>query len=123
MDTQQVKTGVGYLIGGFHLALGARSILNPVGQTKAFGIPYGTQTTSYMPAIGARNLSIGAAVAYFIFTGEKRPAGVLIISSGFLMGIIDSWFLWKQKRAIDGDVVEHVIGDTLCMAAGRWLMM
>jgi len=124
LNTSNARTGLGYLLSTFICAMGARSIIDPINQSRAYGIPVtaATDKWQYVPVMGARSLALGMAAGTLMFRGERKAAGV-VLSTSALIGPVDVWACWNVAGRMSSEAWGHVLGDGLFAVAGLWLAM
>lgn len=71
MDILTAKTTTAYLLSGALCTMGLRGMLDPISASAIYGIPTTSQTMSFVPVMGGRNLVLGLLVGIFNFRGEK----------------------------------------------------
>ena len=120
MNVENLKTSVGYLLSGGLVTIGTRSLLDPVSASKLYGIPTQDSTSSYVPAMGIRNIAIGTSIGALILQGQKRAAGT-VLATGLLVGLLDAWITYRFAGRWTAAVSNHVLGDGLAAVAGLWL--
>ena len=122
MDVSTVKTATGYLFGTMLGAIGIRSMLDQVNHSQDFGIPATTpQTRGYVVAMGGRSLAIGLAISSLMYQGDRRAAGVLLVTCASI-AVADAFATYKVAGELKGSSWQHIIGGSLYVAAGAWLM-
>ena len=121
MNVETIKTSVGYLLSGALVAMGTRAILDPLGHSKAYGIPIENLTGSYVPPVGFRNISTGVSIGALLLQGQKRAAGT-VLSTALLVGVLDTWYTYTYAGQWTSGALSHVVGDGLAGIVGLWLM-
>ncbi|KAM7189341.1 hypothetical protein V8F33_010120 [Rhypophila sp. PSN 637] len=75
-------------------------LFNARGAILEFGFPErvaGEPATHPIMAIGmARTTVLGLLLFLFYFRGQYREVDTLMAVMGFYVGIVDSWFVWKE---------------------------
>lgn len=124
LNASNARTGLGYLFSTLICAMGARSIVDPINQARACGVPMTTATDKwqYVPAMGVRSLALGIAAGTLMFRGDRKAAGV-VLSTAVLIGPVDVWACWSAACAISSEAWSHVLGDGFFAVAGLWLAM
>lgn len=124
MNIANAKTGLGFLLSAILCTAGARSIIEPIKQSRVYGVPVNKTTDKwqYVPVMGARNIALGIAAGTLMFNEGRVPAGV-VLSTAALVGPVDVWACWNSAGKMSSEAWGHVFGDGMFAAAGLWLAM
>ena len=124
LNRDTAKTTLGYVLSTFICVMGARSIIDPVNQSHAYGVPVNRETDKwqYVPVMGVRSLAIGVAAGTLMYRGQRKAAGVVMCTAA-LIGPVDVWACWSSAGKMTSEAWGHVIGDGIFAVAGLWLAM
>lgn len=124
LNKSNARTGLGYLLSAFICAMGARSIVDPINQSQAYGVPMtaATDKWQYVPVMGVRSLALGIAAGTLMLRGDRKAAGV-VLSTAALIGPVDVWACWSAAGRMSSEAWGHVFGDGLFAVTGLWLAM
>ena len=69
--------------------------------------------------MGARDLSLGITTALFMFKGEQKNVGSIMLVA-VIIPAVDAWAAWGFNGRME-EVWPHVIGAGVVGALGMWL--
>ncbi|KAJ9497908.1 hypothetical protein H2202_006511 [Exophiala xenobiotica] len=129
---------LGLSVAASFIGLGTYAIATPVQAAKVFGVyPDSTQSPSdekvhltdknkhakaaivSMKLLGARDLSIGVAIAVFGYQHNQRAMGTVILSA-LILCVVDVYEIWKMRGPGWGSA--FAVGAAVWMAIGYGLV-
>ena len=123
MNSDTMRTASGYIIAAFLTTVGLTTIIDPVGRSKAFGIPARSQDKTilaYIKPMGARDLSLGLTVGTLMFNGDQKNAGLVALIA-LVIPTMDAWAVWRYNGRLK-EAWGHVIGIGFVGSMGLWLI-
>jgi len=121
LNTTSIKTTIGYLVSAFLFTTGVVGLTSPTTLAAGFGQPTnnGTTAAAFVQCFGARNFTVGIAVA--ILTQKRNWQAVGLITSLLAIdGFSDAWVCWREAGFIWA--VPHLIPSVMIPFIGRWIM-
>lgn len=122
MNVTSAKTASGYFVAIFLVVAGLNTILNPVSRSKNFGVgvrPEDKATLAFIKPMGARDLSLGLTTGMFMYKGDPKNAGLVILIS-LVVPAMDAWAVWSYQGRLK-EAWPHIIGGSIIGAVGTWL--
>ncbi|KAK5455172.1 hypothetical protein LTS15_005892 [Exophiala xenobiotica] len=129
---------LGLSVAASFIGLGTYAIATPVQAAKVFGVyPEGTQSRSdnkayqtdkdkhakaatvSMKLLGARDLSLGLAIASFGYQHNQRAMGTVILSA-LILCVVDVYEIWKMRGPGWGSA--FAVGAAIWIAIGYGLV-
>ena len=123
MDIGTLKTTSGYLAATSLATVGLVTIMNPVGRSKNFGVvarPDDKAMLALLRPMGARDLSLGLAIGTFMYRGDQKNAGLLVLIA-LAVPAMDAWAVWKYNGRLK-EAWSHIIGLGIVGSLGLWLV-
>ncbi|TXT14523.1 uncharacterized protein COLE_00716 [Cutaneotrichosporon oleaginosum] len=94
---------------GLFYSMGVIGIVQPHTATHIFGDLRATKEEStFYTVVGARNLSLAATVLAFVYTGQQRALGTMMMCYT-LMGVVDIGFLLTRPGYSPSKMAIHVV--------------
>lgn len=122
MDVETLKTASGCLIATFFTTIGIGTIIDPITRSYYFGVatrPEDRGMLAILGAMAARDLALGINTGLFMFKGDQKNAGRILLVA-VIIPAIDSWAARTYNEKMK-EVWPHVIGVGIVWALGLWL--
>lgn len=122
MDVETLKTASGYLIATFFTTIGIGTMIDPITRSDYFGVttrPEDRGMLAILGAMAARDLALGINTGLFMFKGDRKNAGRILLVA-VMIPAIDAWAAWTYNGRME-EVWPHVIGVGIVGALGLWL--
>jgi len=122
LNTTSIKTTIGYFVSAFLLTTGLVALASPTTLAAGFGQPTPPHTTAaaFVQCFGARNFTVGIAVAALTRKRNWQAVG-LITALLAIDGFSDAWVCWREAGFLWA--VPHLIPSVVIPFIGRWVMM
>jgi len=119
-ESQSLKYGVGYALSTLLLTLGGVGVLQPTTISNLIGMPVLQQSNGAALAqlLSGRHLTMGAANAAFLLTGNLEAAGLFTVVMS-LDGLVDGCVNWQQFGFMSG--LPHFVGMVVFPFIGAWM--
>ncbi|BEJ14988.1 hypothetical protein CspHIS471_0407550 [Cutaneotrichosporon sp. HIS471] len=107
---------------GLFYSLGVLGIVDPLRATHLFGDTRATEKeATFYPVVAARNLSLAATILSFVYTGQQRALGTMMMCCS-IMGVADIAFLLNRPGYSGPHMAVHVVKGVLFPTLGAKLL-
>lgn len=123
MDPGTFRTISGYLVATFLTTAGISTIVNPIGRSRNFGVtarPDDKAMLAIIKPMGARDLSLGLTIGFFMYNGDQKNAGLVTLLA-LATPAMDAWAVWSYNGRLK-EAWPHIIGGGIVGAVGAWLI-
>ena len=123
INLDNLRTASGYLIATFLATVGLRTIIDPVGRSKDFGVPARSEDKAILAIVkplGARDLALGLTIGTFMFNGEQKNAGLVALIA-LVTPAMDAWAVWRYNGRLT-ESWGHISGLGVVGGLGLWLI-
>lgn len=123
MDAATLKTASGYIAAAFLTTVGLVTIVDPLSRSENFGVPTrrgDKPTLAFIKPMGARDLSLGLTIGMFVFNGDQKNAGSVMLIA-LVIPAMDAWSVWSYNGRLK-EAWPHIIGASMFAAIGVWLI-
>jgi len=117
---ESLKLGVGYALSALLLIMGGVGVVNPTTIANLLGMPVLQQSNgaALTQLLSGRHLTMGAANAAFLLSGNLEAAGLFVIVMS-LDGLVDGCVNWQQFGFMSA--LPHFVGMLVFPFIGAWM--